>query len=488
MPSTQSQIDLHDGTYDGMLSNWLRASKYKVLHILHNRPNTSRRKNLPGGTEYHVGDLIRMIPAAAHWSLFSTGSEYCLTAHIPGREIEYYIPAEDMDLSSFVHTDLFDVIHVHHTDKIDYENLADSLVRHGRYFISLHDFRLCCPRINLLTPQGRLCNGHECVSACHLKQSKIESLRATTKRVFENARAVIHFCDSTKAWFTRIIGGEYRWKILDHGIQLLKPDNKQDAVKLVYPKPSSTVPLKVAFLGHIASHKGANLIRRVLKSRSLPSGIPIQWHLIGSIDGSVDPKVIRHGRYERDELYDILESVSPHLVAILSITPESYCYTFDEALICGIPVISTPLGAPAERLRSYRCGWIVENLDVGGILKTLQRVADDWDEYQAVRRRIANIPIKSAQDMAENYDELYHTACQSGEKSDPLRLLQIVNRLPTSSDARLSWPRLMAGHFVNACLNAIDAINARSMIRGMAKRVLPDSVIRKIHDLRQLVS
>jgi GT2 family glycosyltransferase len=165
--------EIHERIHDSILRHWLGSAEFKVLHILHNRPMTSQRSSLPGGTEYHVADLIRLIPSAAHWSLYSTGSEYCLTAHVPGCELEYYISAEKLDLAALVHPAVFDVIHVHHTNKVEYATLAESLLRHGRYFVSLHDFRMCCPKINLLTPDNRLCNGHECVAACRQKQSEI---------------------------------------------------------------------------------------------------------------------------------------------------------------------------------------------------------------------------------------------------------------------------------------------------------------------------
>lgn len=472
---------------DGILLHWLRASKYKVLHILHNRPITSGCKNQPGGTEFHVADLIRMIPAAAHWSLSSTGREYCLTAHIPGCEREFYISRWDLDLSSLVNPELFDIIHVHHTSKVDYDKLAESLLHHGRYFVSLHDFRLCCPNINLLTPEGRICNGHECVGSCYRNVNDIKSLRATTRQVLQNALAVFHFCDSTKDWFIKILGGEYPWKLMEHGIQLPEPDNTISAAKDDFLKPSPDAPLKVAFLGVIALNKGAKLIRRLVKRDKLPSGIPIQWHLIGMPSIDLGSALIQHGRYERGELHKIMDSVSPHLVAILSITPETYCFTFDEALACGIPVISTPLGAPAERLRRYQCGWIAERLSADGVLKTLEHVVDNWDEYRAIRRRIPGIPIKNARDIAENYAEIYLAASLGGVRTGTDQLLHAVEQFRTCPMPPPPFSRRLAGHFMNACLSAMDIINVHSVTSKLAKRILPNSVTQKIIEMRQSV-
>ena len=160
-------------------------------------------------------------------------------------------------------------------------------------------------------------------------------------------------------------------------------------------------------MGGPGIHKGVELIRQIVKHVRLPSGTPVEWHRIGPFDDELDPAVHQHGRYERDELPAILEAVSPHLVAILSTWHETYCYTFDEALACGIPVVSTPLGAPAERVRQHHCGWITESLTVESFLATLQRVVDHWEEYCAVRRRIPTIPLNDTDSIARRYHELY---------------------------------------------------------------------------------
>jgi glycosyltransferase involved in cell wall biosynthesis len=467
------------------LEQWLRKSEYKILHILHNRPITERKNDMPGGTEHHVADLIRSIPTAAHWSLYPTEGEYCLTAHIPDGERKYYISADELDLNSLVNPGLFDVVHVHHINNFDQIKLADALLRHGRYFVSVHDFRMCCPRVNLFTPEGRLCNGRECVASCRQKQGEIETLRATTKRIFENAQAVICFSESTKDRFTTILGGEFPWTTIEHGIDLPKPVDKTIPVAEDCPKPSLAVPLKVAFLGSIGLNKGAFLIREIVKTHKLPMGVPIEWHLIGSCDVELDSSVIRHGRYDRRELQEIMGSVSPHVAAILSICPESYCFTFDEALACGIPVISTPLGAPAERLRRYRCGWISEKLSVEGFLETLGHVVEDWDEYREIRKRIPDIQLNSVQESVKGHERIYRVACEGGQVADSAQLPIFVARLRTIHYRHYSRPRWLMRFCMNAGYTVLDGIKVISSARWIAKRVLPKSLRNRINELRQ---
>ena len=424
---------IHERIRDALLARWNESAECAVLHILHHRPRTGKSAALPGGTEYHVADLIRTIPEAAHWSLYAIDGEYCLTAHVPGNEFEYRAPVGAWDLSSLLSPAIFDVLHVHQFGAMDYSELAAALARHGRYFVSVHDYRMCCPRISLLTPNGRFCDGHECSTACAQEHSTIELLRSTTDGVLRNALAVFHFSQSTKAEYEKILGGSYPWRLVEHGIQPPAAAGGA-AVERDMAKPSAGVPLKVAFLGGIGVSKGANLVRQIVKRRRLPFGLPIEWHLIGMIDGELDAAVQQHGRYEREALPAIISAVSPHLVAILSLWPETYCYTFDEALACGIPVISTPLGAPAERLREYGCGWLIEPFTAEGVLETLQRVVDNWDEYCSTARRIPDIPLRDVARVARQYHQFYGNACRRAPQATGARRLPFPAAVPLVAD------------------------------------------------------
>ncbi len=470
--------------YDAMRRRWSDRADYAVLHVLHNQPITEDGAPLPGGIEYHVADLVRMIPEAAHWSLYAAAGEYCLTAHVPGHDRRYRMPMRALELSSLISRDLFDVVHVHHTNSLDYEALAGCLLQHGRYFMSVHDFRLCCPTINLLKPDGRLCNGHECAAACGQNPANVQSLRSTTDRVLSHAQSVFHFSDSTKDEFGKILDGHYPWKRIEHGIEL--PERRDDSTSLDgVVRPSHDVPLKVAFLGGIGPNKGADLIRQTVRHTRLPSGIPIEWHLIGLIDGELDSVVHKHGRYQRTKLSAIMKSVSPHVVAILSIWPETYCYTFDEALACGIPVISTPLGAPAERLRQYQCGWLVESLTAPGVVNTLQQVVDRWDEYCAIRRRIPTIALNRADWVARQYHELYHGVCQTPRLSGLERLSAIEQQAKLAARRRRISLQRVAGQTVNGCLAALEAMRVRRLAARVARSFLSVPARRKIVELRQ---
>jgi len=471
---------------DGMLRRWNERAGYAVLHILHGRPITGQSAELHGGIEYHVADLMRRIPEASHWSLHASCGQYWLIAHTPGGEREYVADISPAVLRDLLSPELFDVVHVHHINGINYRNLASALLRHGRYFISLHDFRFCCPTVNLLTLDDRLCNGHECVSACRENPAKIDWLRSTTRDVFQHAKAVFHFSQSTRQYYSQILGGEYPWQLIEHGIDLPSAMSHAAGDRKDAAKPSANTPIKVVFLGRIGYNKGAELIRKIVKHHRLPSGQAVEWHLIGSIDGHLDRAVRQHGSYERKDLPALMQAVQPHFVAILSLCPETYCYTFDEALACGIPVLCTPVGAPAERLRQHQCGWIAESLTVEGVLHTLQGAVDDWDGYRAVCQRIASLPVNGGRRAAEQYRAWYRKACELPSSSGVKRLAKIEQQFIEANDSSSRSLYRWTGFALNHCLSTLEALRLHRLAIKVARRVLPATLQRKMLEMNHL--
>jgi len=480
---------IHRRIQEGMLRRWMEGSEYTVLHVLHNPPLTpgAQGLRLPGGTEFHVADLIRTIPRAAHWSLFAAGGAYCLTAHVRGgQEQRFSFSAAERDIDSLIDPGLFDVVHLHHINGHAFEPLTEALARHGNYFVSLHDFRMCCPRIQLLAPGDRHCDRRECAAACGVRPSEIEGLRSTASRLFHGARAVIHFSESTRKLFGEMLGAGFPWKLVEHGIPRANDRRLQTGPPPEWPKPSKDRPLKVAFLGGAAPHKGLRLMQQVLRRRTLPSGIPVEWHVIGMINGELPdgPHIFKHGRYEREELPAIFEKVSPHLVAIPSIWPETYCFTIDEALSNGVPVLCTPLGAPPERVRRSRCGWVLDRLECGHVLARLQSIVDSWESYCGVRRNVAVLPLRDTDAVAETYDRAYRSTRESWKSPAVDGRIAAIARLVAHQTCTVRRGRLLVGRAINGCDSLLGKLGARSVLRRVLQRFLPHRVQSAIRDLR----
>lgn len=473
---------IHARVHDAMLRRWLESCEYSVLHLLHKEPITEGGMNQPGGVEYHVADLVQSVPAA-HWSFYAEQGGYALKAHMPGLERIFRFEGTKLDLSKLLDPALFSVVHLHHASRFPYPALAAALKRHGRYFVSLHDFALCCPRLHLVDRDSQYCSPQCCPDQCCEPPDVVRQLHATTAGVLRHARAVFHFSQSTREQFAARVGKDHPWRLLEHGIRMAENRGGRETTDARVTRPRAGSPLKVAFLGGISTIKGAQLVRRLATHATLPSGVPVEWHLVGLFEGPVPPQMVDHGRYVRDELPQVMDRVRPHLVAIASVCPETYCYTLEESLVCGVPTLVTPLGAPAERVREYGCGWVLPALEVDAFLAQLDAIADHWDEYQAVRRRIAVLPLRTTAQVGARYADCYRQASGT-KKPRPERVLEAIEKLHHAQERRLAPARLWAGRALNRSLRLLDVAGVRRFTVHLASRVLPGRWHRALHDLR----
>ena len=480
---------VHGRVHDAMLRRWMKKSEYSVLHVLHNPPLTSPAtgQSLPGGTEYHAGDMIRSIPDAAHWSLFSRKGTFWLTAHVPNAPEQRFVFSQtDKELGDLIASPLFDVVHLHQSRGFDWQKLGTALLKHGNYVVSLHDFQTCCPRTLTLTPDQRVCTGQECTTSCGCGLHDVQKLRSTFSEIFHAAKAVVHFSESTKRRVEEILEPDCHWKLIEHGIPFSTTQRATINAADVFVKPSASRPLKVAFLGVSSPHKGQGLLRRLLKQRVLPSGIPVEWHVIGLTTRRLPSgrNVVNHGRYNREDIPAILQDVSPDLIAILSIWPETYCLALDEALSCGIPVLSSDLGGPAERIRRHRCGWVLNELRPDTVLTKLQEIVDRWDDYSVVRQRVRELSLPDISWEGRQYGQLYKEACRSRLVADDDTRQRALESLPAKHDGRSSLLRTLAIHAVLGGESFLQALGFHSAALSVFRHLLPRKMQHLIRDLR----
>lgn len=89
-------------------------------------------------------------------------------------------------------------------------------------------------------------------------------------------------------------------------------------------------------------------------ARPRQAGLPLEFDVMGY---SMNDRLLEEAgvrvtvKYQEREALDLLNSLSPHLVWLPSLWPETYCYTLSIALRAGFPVVAFDLGAIARRLR-----------------------------------------------------------------------------------------------------------------------------------------
>ena len=108
---------------------------------------------------------------------------------------------------------------------------------------------------------------------------------------------------------------------------------------------------------------------------------------------------------------DKVAEIKPHLGAVLSIWPETWCHTLTELWSCGVPVIGFDLGAVGERITQTGAGWVLNDMQAESVECLLNSLSKDSDWEQAYCNVLAwqkgEGKEQNVQGMAEQYFEVY---------------------------------------------------------------------------------
>jgi glycosyltransferase involved in cell wall biosynthesis len=158
-------------------------------------------------------------------------------------------------------------------------------------------------------------------------------------------------------------------------------------------------PLQLAYAGRLSPEKGVRfLIEAIghLHRRSPNAAAAIHLTLIG--DGperlqlqrlteqlGCDRLVTFAGQLGRRDLLDRLQRCD---VCVLPSLTESFCKARLDAMLCGLPVVTTPVGFGREIAGpDGERGWIVPAADAAALADALHRIATEPRDWPALRRR-----------------------------------------------------------------------------------------------------
>ena len=147
----------------------------------------------------------------------------------------------------------------------------------------------------------------------------------------------------------------------------------------------STRGLTAAFVGKICVRKGAHLLLEYWAQ----SGVKGQLVMAGELEPAIEAKCADLLRRKDVRILNYVQNVgaiyrSADVFAFPSLEEGDPLVTY-EACGCGLPVITTPMGA-GRVVRNNREGFVIDPYDRPGWISALRKLADDVD----VRRKLAN--------------------------------------------------------------------------------------------------
>ena len=452
------------------LATALKNGRKNILYLVQADFREDANDNF-GGTQLHVKDLCRA--SCNEFNIFVAARDLTylnLTAYIGDEEylLKFYIGESDKfqvfrnPMFEKLYAKILDslcinLVHIHHTLNLSLELFYQANERKIPIVFSFHDYYYVCPTIRLLNQNNKFCFKQETEEMCKscLKQrcgiyQEIDFLkiwRRENLKVLNMADALIAPCNSVKEIVTCY------FPTIESKIQVIEHGSDSYGAAVIENNASQTSSFNVAFVGGISDAKGSYCASQLVKN----SPRAIKWYLFGAY-GHNDLSVversnfIKTGKYNREELPQLLKRYHIDVVCILSICPETFCYTISEAVLYGIPVIATDIGALGERIRKMNCGWLVPyDASYKEVLNIINRIKDRNKEYQEKKKNALLAKIRTVKEMGDDYHKLYNMLLDKSVTINPKNITDY-----SSSQLFKNTLNSDSGSSLQQCLNETE--------------------------------
>lgn len=434
----------------------LHNGRKTILFQLHSDFREGANDNL-GGVQLHVKDMTHSLKKQYNIIVVARDRNYlnCTIYTEQYEKLYRFYVGESEHYPSFNNAKFFsiykniltafcvDLVHIHHVIGMTYEMFRAAKECNIPIIFTIHDHYTICRSEKLLDYQANICvdceDNEKCKRCLNIAfdiantTDYLTNWRQKNRDYLNMAEIIISPSDFTKNLFAKYYPEfNQKTKVISHGL---------DVKRYVLPEnDKSGREFRIAFIGGINQSKGSEIITKLVKK----SGPNLKWYLFGGIgDRELEylerDNFFKFGPYTREQLPKLLEDNKVDLVCILSIWHETFCYTLTETVAMGIPVLVSNVGALAERVKQMQCGWIVEDYkNVNAILTQIDNIQNDTTGYHKCRKHIQELQLKTVQDMANEYVDIYNEVINSDVKKESgNRDLFDANMIYQASDERM---------------------------------------------------
>lgn len=187
-------------------------------------------------------------------------------------------------------------------------------------------------------------------------------------------------------------------QVIEHGIEKFEP--------------IETHVNGFGFIGSFLPQKGfQSLLQGYIRYKE--KGGTFKLHLFG---GQIEERiegVIQHGVYDYKDLPSIGTLFSVGIIP--SVFPETFCLTLSELWMMKKPVISARIGALTERIQRGNWGILYNAADVTQLSDAMIMVEN---QIQSGSFNISTPKVKTAEEMAAEYDHLYDEVIRKNSSSN----------------------------------------------------------------------
>ncbi len=226
---------------------------------------------------------------------------------------------------------------------------------------AIHDFYPLCPSYNLLNSQGMYCDlpeidtCHKCLPdnqyAANPENAEIEDWRRTWHALLKLADEILCFSNDSRRHVKKVYP-ECAAKIQVRPHELNVRFERRPGI-------NSKGPLHIGVVGAISYAKGSEIVAD-LAQHLWATDSQARITVIGLLNhASQSPNLTVTGPYKPESLPDLIERHGINVFFLPSIWPETFSYVTAELMALDVPIACFDIGAPAERLFSYRHGHLL---------------------------------------------------------------------------------------------------------------------------------
>lgn len=370
----------------------------RIAYILHHPLYSGHT----GGVEFHVEDLCAQLGTTHECFVIAPDKEDIIVQYKNSNEewhtyryaVQSMLEADRLKILTHIFKRFrFSIIHIHHTEGWSFALLPLAKESGAAVLFTAHDWLFVHKKTH------PLCMNDEDVIDHEIVRERGMFLRSVDL-ILTPSSCVTHIAQS--AYGESIQTHTMTWGINSKHINI---------------QPAAD-HFTICFLSYVHDErKGSAIIRELIphlveqKMRVVLLGSDAKYWS----EFKNEPLVECKGAYDRSAVVDALQDIAPHIVCILSTSPETYCYALSEAWSAGIPAYVTPIGAPVERIHMTGAGHIAPSFRPEEIAKDLLSFLQS-PAYKDAKIQAENLQIPTARDMANNHANIYALLLQKKQQ------------------------------------------------------------------------
>jgi glycosyltransferase involved in cell wall biosynthesis len=367
-----------------------------------------------------------------------------------------------------------ELVHFHHL-----AGHPPSLVRiakeiGARTVFTFHDYYSLCHVSNLVNFEGKYCHPDSIpLSSCDTCLNKKYSILPGSQLIRrEYWDALFQYLDglifNTQGSFDLV--SKIYPKVASHPNVAILPVAIEEIGRPQLP-PKTSDELRVAILGNLNHHKGADVIIEAIEQLA---GENISFHFFGEIEESYEQKltkmvgfqIYRYGSYPAGKLPEQLFGCDVSIHA--SICPETYGLSLSETWAAGLIAIASDMGALGERVMDGVNGVVFQAASPNSakqLSEILHQLTKDRSLLENLKVPLSILPIAWMRDHARQLSHFYKDTMTNQHKQPiSLNVLKDSNIFPKvwalfpSYAVKLPEPSFHSSRWVKAFKKRLNAL------------------------------